>query len=255
MRESVRTSYPTPTSFLKITSLYCSNDLLHNKLVLAVWMKCLQGRGRALPLCLEGNNLNLCLQSNLSRRASRVAAAVHSESEVGLAICGSGVLFAGLVISRWMVPVCSRRLFVYLIIMWTALVFVSSLTVCGWFHSAKCFQVVLFLPFALSKQHWQHCSHPQQASRQNPGWTQKLRSQHRDYLTTGYVVSRRFFTYCASGNYVVCPLSDCCLASFQLQLFPLYLVPSVFPLGVTEKYKDSSCFTSAAGNKLPLWYL
>lgn len=106
MCESVRPSYPTPTSFLKITSLYCSNDLLHNKLVLAVWMKCLKGRGRALPLYLEGTNLNLCLQSNLSRRASRVAAAVHSDSEVGLAICGSAVLFAGLVISRWMVPVC-----------------------------------------------------------------------------------------------------------------------------------------------------
>lgn len=56
--------------------------------------------GRALPLYLEGNNLNLCLQSNLSRRASRVATAVHSDSEVGLAICVSGVLFAGLVISR-----------------------------------------------------------------------------------------------------------------------------------------------------------
>lgn len=115
--------------------------------------------------------------------------------------------------------------------------------------------MLLFLPFALSKQHWQHSSHPQQASRQNPGWTQKLRSQHRDYLTTGYVVSRRFFTYCARGHYVVCPLSDCCLASFQLQLFPLYLVPSVFPLGVTKKYKDSSCFTSEAENKLPLWQL
>lgn len=113
-----------PTFSLKITSLYCWNGLLHNKLVLAAWMKCLQGRGRAPPLYLEGNNLNLRLQSNSSRRASRVAAAVHSDSKVGLAICVSRVLFAGLVISRWMVPVCLHRLFVYLIIMWIALVFV-----------------------------------------------------------------------------------------------------------------------------------
>lgn len=69
---------------------------------------------------------------------------------------------------------------------------------------------------ATSKQRWQHGYYPQQASRKNWSWTQKLRSQHHDYLTTGCVVSRRFFTYWASRNYVVCPLSECYLASFQL---------------------------------------
>lgn len=105
---------------------------------------------------------------------------------------------------------------------------------------------------AASKQRWQHGYYPQRASHKNWSWTQKLRSQHRDYLTTGCVVSRRFFTYWASRNYVVCPLSECYLASFQLQLFPLFLVCYLW--GVTKKNKDSFCFSSATENKLPLFF-